>query len=173
VPALFDAVDRGVLLDVGHGLNFSFETARRMMDAGLLPNTISSDAHGDLYGVHQVEVCRWSLLGTISKLVALGMTLGECIVRATAHPATVLHVEREVGTLAVGSRADLTLIREIREPWVFTDGYGATLEADRRYVPELVLRGGVVHRPARRLLYDVDPERFLEETSREPASARS
>jgi dihydroorotase len=173
VPALFDAVERGVLLDVGHGLNFSFETTRRMMDAGLLPNTISSDAHGDLYGVHQVEVCRWSLLGTISKLVALGMPLGECIVRATANPASVLHKEDEIGTLAVGSRADLTLIREIHEPWVFTDGYGAKLRADRRYVPELVLRGGMVHRPARRLLYDVDPERFLEEPSSDAAAARS
>jgi dihydroorotase len=159
--ALLDAVDRGVRLDVGHGLNFSFDTARRMLDAGLLPWTISSDVHGELLGAHEVEACRWSLLGTISKLVALGMTLDECILRATKHPAQVLGQHPEIGSLQVGSRADISLIRETVEPWEFTDGYGATLRADRRYLPEMVIRAGAVHRPNRRLLYDVDPDRFL------------
>src|SRR5690606_25558214 len=40
--ALVEAVQAGVRLDVGHGINFSFETARRMLDGGLLPTTISS-----------------------------------------------------------------------------------------------------------------------------------
>jgi dihydroorotase len=160
-PALLDAVDRGVRLDIGHGLNFSFDTARRMLDAGVLPSTISSDVHGELLGAHEVEACRWSLLGAISKLVALGLPLDECILRATNHPAQVLGLEAEVGSLQVGSRADITLIREIVEPWQFTDGYGATLRTDRRYVPETVIRAGAVHQPNRRLLYDVDPDRFL------------
>jgi dihydroorotase len=132
-----------------------------MLDAGVLPWTISSDVHGELLGAHAVEACRWSLLGTISKLVALGMTLDECILRATNHPAQVLGLQPEVGSLQVGSRADISLIREIVAPWEFTDGYGARLGADRRYIPELVVRAGAVHRPNRRLLYDVDPDRFL------------
>ena len=61
----------------------------------------------------------------------------------------------------MGSRADISLIRETVEPWEFTDGYGATLRADRRYLPEMVIRAGAVHRPNRRLLYDIDPDRFL------------
>ena len=154
-------MERGVRLDIGHGLNFSFDTARRMLDAGMLPWTISSDLHGELLGAHEVEACRWSLLGAISKLVALGMSLAECILRATNHPAQVLGLDREIGTLRVGSRADISLIREIVEPWEFTDGYGATLRAERRYIPEIVVRAGTVHRPTRRLLYDVDPDRFL------------
>jgi predicted amidohydrolase len=89
------------------------------------------------------------------------MTLDECILRATNHPAQVLGLQPEVGSLQVGSRADISLIREIVAPWEFTDGYGARLGADRRYIPELVVRAGAVHRPNRRLLYDVDPDRFL------------
>jgi dihydroorotase len=161
-PALMDAVARGVRLDIGHGLNFSFETARRMLDADLLPWTISSDVHGELRGAHQVEDCRWSLLGTISKLVALGLPLDQCILRATYHPAQVLELQGEIGSLTPGSRADLSLIREVVQPWTFTDGYGATLEADRRFLPEIVIRAGAVHRPNRRLLYDIEPDRFLQ-----------
>jgi dihydroorotase len=160
-PALLEAVDRGVRLDVGHGLNFSFNTAKRMMDAGVLPWTISSDAHGDLYGAHQVDVCKWSLLGTISKLVALGMSLDQCVLRASWRPAEILGMAGEIGSLEVGSRADLLLIREARGPWVFTDGSGKTLDADRRYLPEKVIRAGEVHVPTRRLMHDVDPDAFL------------
>lgn len=160
-PELLDAIDRGVRLDVGHGLNFNFDVARRMMDAGVLPWTISSDVHGALAGVHVVETCTWSLIGTISKLVALGMSLGDCVLRATARPAEIIGMGAEIGSLAIGSRADLTLIREVREPWTFTDGAGATLETDRRYLPELVVRAGQLHTPTRTLMKDVQPDRFL------------
>lgn len=160
-PRLLDAVSRGVRLDVGHGLNFSFRTAARMLEAGLFPTTISSDVHAALYGVHDVAACTWSLIGTISKLVALGMSLDECVLRATRRPAEVLGLENEIGSLAAGSRADLTLLREVREEWTFTDGVGDTLETDRRYLPEVVVRAGRIHYPSRVLIRDVDPDRFL------------
>jgi dihydroorotase len=160
-PELYDAVERGVRLDVGHGLNFCFDTARRMMDGGLLPWTISSDAHGELRGVHEIQSCTWSLVGTISKLVALGMSLGDCVLRATQRPAALLGMDHEIGTLAVGSRADLTLLREVPGEWTFTDGCGGSLTTDRRHLPELVVRAGVPHRPSQALMRDVAPERFL------------
>jgi dihydroorotase len=154
-PALHEAVADGVRLDVGHGINFSFATARTMLDAGLLPFTISSDAHAFLGGMHDDTTCNYSLVGTMSKLMALGMTLTDVVEGATSHPADVLKRHDEIGTLRIGSRADLTVLEPRREPWTFIDSAGATLDADERLVPSLVVRAGRPLVPSRRLLRDV------------------
>jgi dihydroorotase len=153
--ALIEAVDAGVRLDVGHGINFCFDTARRMMDGGLLPFTISSDTHGLLTGMHDDTTCSYSLVGTMSKLLTLGMTLPDVIRCATHHPAVVLGLDDELGTTRLGTRADLTVLELRDEPWTFVDPTGATLDADLRLVPTLVVREGRPIVPSRRLLRDV------------------
>ena len=45
-PIVFEAIDRGVRVDVGHGSHFSFEVARRVLDAGVRPFTLGADLHG-------------------------------------------------------------------------------------------------------------------------------
>jgi dihydroorotase len=52
IPALKRALDRGVLIDVGHGAgSFSFEVAKKAISAGNLPFSISTDAHAlNLHG---------------------------------------------------------------------------------------------------------------------------
>ena len=154
-PALVEAVDGGVRLDVGHGINFSFDTARRMMDGGLLPFTISSDTHGLLTGVHDDTTCSYSLVGTMSKLMALGMSLNDVVACTTDHPASVLGRSGELGTLREGTPADVTILDVRRDDWTFLDSQGATLDADVRLVPRLVLREGRPHVPSCRLLRDV------------------
>ena len=47
------------------------------MAGGLLPYTISSDTHALLSGVHDDTTCNYSLVGAMSKLMPLGMTLTE------------------------------------------------------------------------------------------------
>ena len=152
---LLEALDRGVLLDIGHGLNFSFRTARTMIDNGLLPHTVSSDVHGALTGEHDESPCTWSMVGTISKLVALGIPLVDVIGASTYGPAQVLKMQDEIGTLRVGSRADVTLLRNVPGPWVFRDSAGEELATESRYLPELVFRAGAAVSPSRRLLRDV------------------
>jgi dihydroorotase len=152
---LVDAVDGGVRLDVGHGINFSFDTAKKMMDGGLLPYTISSDSHAFLGGMHDDTTCSYSLVGTMSKLLALGMQLTDVVACATHHPACVLSKDDEIGTLRTGTRADITILEARHEPWTFLDPGGVTLDADERLVPTLVLREGRPHLPTRRLLRDV------------------
>jgi dihydroorotase len=154
-PALLEAIDNGVHLDVGHGINFSFETAKRMMDGGVLPYTISSDSHANLTAMHDDTTCSYSLVGTMSKLLALGMTLPDVIACTTSHPAVVLGKEGELGTLQIGTRADVSVLEARREPWTFIDPGGHTLDADERLVPTLVVREGTTIVPTRRLLRDV------------------
>ena len=147
----------GVRLDVGHGINFSFATARRMLDGGLEPYTISSDTHGLLSGVHDDSTCSYSLAGTMSKLLGLGMGLSDVVRCATERPATVLGRQDEIGTLAPGSRADLTLLERRVEDWEFVDPLGATLAVEERLVPARVVRAGRPLVPSKRLLRDVCP----------------
>ncbi|MEL6316473.1 MAG: amidohydrolase/deacetylase family metallohydrolase [Pseudomonadota bacterium] len=46
-PILLEAVhERGVRVDVGHGSHFSFDVARRVLDAGVTPFTLGADMHG-------------------------------------------------------------------------------------------------------------------------------
>ncbi len=152
---LLDAVADGVRLDVGHGINFSLDTARRMMEAGLLPYTISSDTHGLLSGVHDDTTCSYSLVGAMSKLMALGLPLTDVIAGATAHPAAVIGRSQELGTLREGTRADVTILDVRRQDWTFFDSQGCSLDADVRLVPHMVLREGRPIVPSRRLLRDV------------------
>jgi dihydroorotase len=154
-PELLDAVASGVRLDVGHGINFSFEVAKKMMDGGALPFTISSDSHALLTGMHDDTTCSYSLVGTMSKLLALGMDLTDVVRCTTQRPATVIGKDDEIGTLRVGTRADVTVLESRREPWTFIDPCGGTLDADERLVPTLVLREGRPITPSRRMLRDV------------------
>jgi dihydroorotase len=45
-PLIFEAVRRGVRIDVGRGGHMSFAAARAVLDAGLAPFTVGGDVHG-------------------------------------------------------------------------------------------------------------------------------
>ena len=45
-PVIREALERGVVVDVGHGSHFSFDMARRTLDAGIRPFTLGADMHG-------------------------------------------------------------------------------------------------------------------------------
>jgi dihydroorotase len=101
-----EAVDRGVVLDVGHGGgSFSFRLAEALLEAGLPPQTISSDAH-------QLSVRRsmFDLPTCLSKYLALGLGIDEVIAAATAAPAALIGESGRLGTLAVGAVADVCLL---------------------------------------------------------------
>lgn len=158
---LVEAVEGGVLLDIGHGVNFCFDTARRMMDAGLFPHTISTDLHGDFHSHDNDTTLDYSLVGTMSKLMALGFDLPFVVRAATQAPAGVLRMADEIGSLRVGTRADVTVLDLVEEPWDFHDCTGEILRAGRRLVPRLVVREGRVLEPTNRLLRDVVRAREL------------
>ncbi len=156
IPAIvFEALERGIHFDIGHGVNFSFAIARRMMEAGVLPNTISSDVHSDFNAYHDDSKLRYSLCGAMTKLAALGMKLEDVIARTTLHPARILGEEDEIGTLAAGSRADITVLDRARGRWTLSDSTGEEITVEERLVPDLVIREGMAITPNRRLLRDI------------------
>ncbi len=159
-PALAEAVAGGLLLDIGFGVNFSYATARRMIAAGVWPHIISSDVHGLFPVMHDDSALDYSLAGAFARLVALGMPIDDALAAVTVNPARVLGEEDEIGTLAVGSRADITVLEERREDWPMRDGQGEVLVAKRLWIPRLVLRAGDPIVPNLRLVRDVSTERL-------------
>ncbi|MGC2200272.1 MAG: amidohydrolase family protein [Stellaceae bacterium] len=154
-PALTEAAADGLLLDIGFGINFSYSTARRMIAARVFPNIISSDVHGSFPLMHDDSALDYSLAGAFARLVALGMPFGDALAAVTINPARVLGEEAQIGTLAVGSRADVTVLEECVEDWPLRDGQGEALVVERRWIPRLVLRAGRPVVPNLRLVRDI------------------
>jgi dihydroorotase len=143
-PAVLRARDRGVLFDIGHGsASFSFETLERALDLGFGPDLASTDLHTEnLTGpVH-------SLATTLSKLLAVGLPLGVVLGYATANAAAVLGESASLGTLAVGSIADLSLLGLDDRSAELTDSQGVTRTGSRILRPVGAIRAGVDLRPA-------------------------
>ncbi len=132
------AVERGVTFDVGHGAgSFTWQVAHAGMEQGLLPGTISSDIHA------------WNIAGpvfdlatTASKLLHLGLGLPEVIRRVTATPAACIGRANELGTLAPGAAADISLFRVVQGEFHFRDSAGVEEIGGTRLEPVAVVRNG-------------------------------
>lgn len=106
--AVWEAQERGVVFDIGHGMaSLSFPVAEAAIAQGFLPDTISTDQ----YKRHVDSTPPHNLPRALSKLMAAGMSEADTLVRATVRPAQFLGLAGEVGTLAPGACADLALLR--------------------------------------------------------------
>jgi len=115
-PFIRQLWEDGVLLDVGHGTgSFSYRSARRLLDEGIVPDVISSD-------IHQLSARgpMHDLPTTLSKFLNLGLSIDDAIARATTRPATAIG-RPDLGALRVGSPADLALFRLEEGEHVFYD----------------------------------------------------
>jgi dihydroorotase len=134
-----EAVDRGVVLDVGHGGgSFSFRMAEALLAAGLPPQTISSDAH-------QISVRRsmFDLPTCLAKYLALGLGLDEVIAAATAAPAALIGQQGRLGTLAVGATGDVCLLAREAGDFPLVDVTGERRQAAERLRPVRTFASGI------------------------------
>jgi dihydroorotase len=140
---LFRARERGVFFDLGHGAaSFWFRNAVAALEQGFPPDTISTDFH--MGNVNGPVV---SMLQTMSKCLAMGMPLPEVIARSTAEPARLIG-RRELGTLAVGTEADVAVFRLLEGEFGFADCGKARLTGRQKLECALTLRAGrVVYDP--------------------------
>jgi len=128
---------RGVVFDVGHGTgSFGFDTARRMMELGCVPDVISSDVHGGC-----IDGPVFDVLVTMSKFLCLGMPLAEVIRRVTVAPAAAIR-RPELGTLLPGAPGEAAVLELRRGPTAYRDSIGATLQGDQALVCAGVVVGG-------------------------------
>lgn len=138
--AVKEARARGVLFDIGHGMgSFCLHTARRMLAAGFLPDTISSDVH-----LLCIDGPAYDLLVTMSKFLALGMDLSAVIAATTTNAARALG-RPDLGGLGEGMTGDASVLRIEDGNFEFEDTEGNRFTGDQRLVPVGTVQNGVWH----------------------------
>ena len=143
-PILFQARQRGVIFDVGHGAgSFWFRNAVPAVKQGFIPDSISTDLHTGSMNGAVVD-----MITTMSKFLAMGVPLEEVIRRATVNPAHEIR-RPELGTLSVGSEADIAVIELHRGRFGYTDCGNAKMIGDAKLVNLLTVRAGqIVYDPS-------------------------
>jgi dihydroorotase len=139
---VWDAVraarERGVIFDVGHGYgSFQWEVVEAAVEDGFPPTTISTDLHTmNLHGpVYDMPT-------TMSKFLHLGLSLDQVVALSTVEPARVLRREGEIGTLRVGSTADIAVLEKREGRFLFTDSYGQDRTGSKLLSAAATIRGG-------------------------------
>ena len=124
------ARERGVILDIGHGSgSFSFETAKAMLKQNQYPDIISTD----LYNAN-VNGPVYDLPTTLSKFVALGMSLDEVISAATDRPAPIISGDDDLGTLQIGGVGDVAVFDLLEGEFEFMDCHRQKLMGSQKLV---------------------------------------
>jgi dihydroorotase len=136
---LFEARERGVIFDVGHGAgSFWFRNAVPAMQNGFVPDSISTDLH--VRNVHGVVI---DMLTTMNKILNIGMPLQEVIYRSTVTPANEIG-HPELGNLSVGAEADVAVFQMVEGDFGFMDCGRAKIRGDKKLECLLTLRAGEI-----------------------------
>lgn len=156
MPELLEAINRGVNLDLGAGINsFSFGLAKKALDKGIIPTALSTDMTKGC--VNSLGLYR--LLELMSKFMALGLSLDKVVEMTTINPARILHEEERRGSLKVGMPADLSIIQVVEGDFMFWDRRnreygnfffsfpievedGSSIKGRLRLVPRITIKAG-------------------------------
>jgi dihydroorotase len=137
-PGVKEARARGVIFDVGHGAgSFNFGAARAALDAGFPPDTISTDVYAA-----SVNGPVYDMPTTMSKMLYLGMSFEEVLLRVTANPARIINRVPGMGTLAIGAPADIALLAIEDGKFQLVDSQRNTVSAPKRIVSRLTICRG-------------------------------
>ena len=139
-PQVWEAVERGVIMDVGHaGVHCDVEVVKAAMQQGLNPHTISTDIH-----IAPAGRTVYLMNDLLSKFHALGMSLDDVVAASTVKPAQVLGLQDSLGSLAPGMTADAA-VYDLREGrFVWHDMAGHNVEGKLRFDTFLTVRDGSV-----------------------------
>ncbi len=136
---LFQARERGVIFDVGHGAgSFWFRNAYPAIQNGFSPDSISTDLH--TRNVHGVVV---DMQTTMSKILNCGMPLQEVIYRSTVTPAREIG-HPELGHLSVGAEADVAVFNVLEGDFTFVDCGRAKMKGTKKFDCVMTLRAGEI-----------------------------
>ena len=138
-PYLDEARKRGVKFDVGHGAgSFHFRLAEPLVQQGFWPDSISTDLHINSHNGAMID-----MVTVMSKFLVMGVPLDEVVKQSTTNPATQIK-RAELGQIAVGSEADVAVLRVHRGNFGYVDVRGGRITGDQRIGCEMTLRGGNV-----------------------------
>lgn len=148
-PYMWEARKRGVLFDLGHGGgSFLWPVASKAMAQGFVPDTISTDLHQSSILIQQSD-----MPNCMSKIMLLGMSLHDVVMRSTVTPAKEISRYPELGTLGAGHIADIAVLQLQNGVFAFKDAWDAKRLGNKRLACLLTIRDGKV-------VYDRDGRSF-------------
>jgi Predicted amidohydrolase len=134
-----EARRRGVIFDAANGRNnFIFSIAEAALRDEFLPDIISADLTWMTLFRQPVFGLPWMM----SKYLALGMTIADIVAACTATPADVMGMSGEIGTLAPGACADVSILKMVDHPCEFLDTDGDRRAGHKLLLPQATIRGG-------------------------------
>jgi dihydroorotase len=104
IPQAREAMDRGVLLDIGHSQgDWSVAVAKLAIAQGIRPHLLST-------GLNRTNVAKLrSLAAVMTQFITLGLSLSEVVERVTNNPAATIGKSGELGGFKPGQIADFTI----------------------------------------------------------------
>jgi len=150
-PYILDARKRGVRFDLGHGGgSFLWPVAAKAIEQGFYPDTISTDLHSS-----SIMGPESDMPNCISKMMSLGMSLNDAVLRSTVNPAKAVAMFPEIGTLGEGRVADVAVFALRDGIFAYKDAWNNKQIGAKKLETVLTLRAG-------ELVFDRDARAFPE-----------
>jgi len=150
-PYILDARKRGVRFDLGHGGgSFLWPVAAKAIEQGFYPDTISTDLHSS-----SIMGPESDMPNCISKMMSLGMSLNDAVLRSTVNPAKAIAMFPDIGTLGEGRVADVAVFALRDGIFAYKDAWNNKQIGANKIEPVLTLRAG-------ELVFDRDARAFPE-----------
>jgi dihydroorotase len=138
IPEIFEARKRGVILDIARGrtMHMGFPQMEATIEAGLLPDTISTDLTFPSIPFPAVNV-----FSIATALMSFGVPFEECLKELTVNPAKAMR-RPELGKLEEGGIGDATLLKFEEGDFTLSDVDGRTRKTNKRLVAVGVVCAG-------------------------------
>jgi dihydroorotase len=139
LPEVMAARRRGVRFDLGNGRtgHLRWDIAERVLQAGFLPDTFSTDWTPEGRTAQVID-----FPNVMSKFLMLGMSVDQVVACATVNASRVFPVFRNRGTLKIGAPADIAVL-ELREgTFEFVDNFGNKRTGRQRLFPSATILAG-------------------------------
>ena len=139
LPEVIAARRRGVRFDLGNGRtgHLRWDIAERVLKAGFLPDTFSTDWTPEGRADQVID-----FPNVMSKFLMLGMPLDQVVACATVNASRAFSVFRKRGTLKVGAPADVAVLEMRDGTFEFVDNFGNKRTGRQRLFPSATVLAG-------------------------------
>ena len=136
--SVHQAIERGVIFDVGHGAgSFSWDVVENAMSQGVDPQTISSDLHA-----YNVDGPVYDLATIATKFLHLGIPIDDVIAKVTSVPAQTVLMSDHIGTLRIGAWGDAVIFELRPGEFQLVDTHGQIRTGHQKLEPIVIIKNG-------------------------------
>ncbi|WP_416777081.1 amidohydrolase/deacetylase family metallohydrolase [Xenorhabdus budapestensis] len=137
-PAIQRAIERGIILDVGHGTeSFSFRIAEQAIRSAAYPHMISSD----IYQRNRMGGPVYSLAIVMNKFLSMGVSPERVLSCVTINAANFLRLPRK-GRLERGFDGDITIFELKNQHIELVDAEGEVRVGTQQFIPIAAIVSG-------------------------------